>query len=281
MSEDRAPTAKPLVLPDTFDGSQCWDDWISHFENVADVNEWNDGLKLKWIKVRLVGRAQKAFQHLGEDAKVNYAGVKAALRVRFEPESKQSRYRAELETRQKKREEGWADFAEDLRVLSEKAYPQLQPQARECLALTAFLKQISNPQVAFAVRQKQPGNLDEAVTAALEMESYVDQSRTKGCVASIQEETVVAATGSQQDHRLLLLVEKLVDRVEKLEKSSKEAYRRDRPPLDRMKTSHQGSGSQHDYSRACWNCGKIGHLAKNCFKRPSRSGQSNPNQQGN
>ena len=49
MSEERAPTAKPLVLRDTFDGSQCWDDWISHFENVADVNEWNAGLKLGLI----------------------------------------------------------------------------------------------------------------------------------------------------------------------------------------------------------------------------------------
>ena len=173
MSLERAPTAKPLVLPDTYDATKSWDDWISHFENVADVNEWNDAMKLKWIKVRLIGRAQKAFQHLGEEAKGDYAGAKAALKSRFEPESKQSCYRAELQTRRKKCEEGWADFAEDLRVLSEKAYPQLQLQARECLAINAYLKQISNPQVAFAVRQKHPANLDEAVTATLEMESYV------------------------------------------------------------------------------------------------------------
>ena len=112
------------------------------------------------------------------------------------------------------------------------------------------------------------------------MESGVNQSRMKGYVASIQEETVVAATGSQQDHHLLLLVERLVDRVEKLEKSSKEAHRRDHPPSARMKTSYQGSRGQHDYNRVCWNCGKIGHLAKNCFKRSSQSSQSNPNQQG-
>ena len=275
MSVERAPTAKPLVLPDTYDGSQCWDDWISHFENVADVNEWNDGSKLKWIKVRLVGRAQKAFQHLGEDAKADYAGVKAALRIRFEPESKQSRYRAELETRRKKREEGWADFTEDLRVLSEKAYPRLQPQARECLALTAFLKQISNPQVAFAVRQKQPRNLDEAVTATLEMESYVDQSGTKGSVGSVQGETMITATSSQQDTCLLSLVEKLVDRVEKLEKGSRETRRGDHPPVARIK-NYQGRGVQHTYGRACWNCGKTGHLAKNCLKKPSQP--ENPNQ---
>ena len=36
-------------------------------------------MKLKWIKVRLVGRAQKAFQHLGEDARTEYAATKGAL----------------------------------------------------------------------------------------------------------------------------------------------------------------------------------------------------------
>ena len=102
MSVERASSAKPLVLPDTYDGSKSWDDWISHFENVADVNEWNDGMKLKWIKVRLIGRAQKPFQHLGDEARESYAGAKAALRSRFEPESKQSCYQAELETRRKK-----------------------------------------------------------------------------------------------------------------------------------------------------------------------------------
>ena len=140
MSEDRAPTAKPLVLPDTYNGSKSWDDWISHFKNIADVNKWNDGTKLKWIKVRLVGRAQKAFQHLGEDAKAEYAAAKRALQSRFEPASKQTRYRAEMETRRKKREEGWANFTVDLCVLSEKAYPQLQPQARKCLAVNIYLK---------------------------------------------------------------------------------------------------------------------------------------------
>ena len=101
-----------------------------------------------------------------------------------------------METHHKKREEGWAEFSEDLHVLSEKAYLALQPQAHECLAVNLYLKQISNPQVAFAVRQKQPENLDDAVTATLEMESYVNQTGVKEAVAGVQEETVGAAAGS-------------------------------------------------------------------------------------
>jgi len=260
MAVERA-TAKPIVLPDTFDGSKCWDDWISHFENVADVNEWDDGAKLKWMKVRLVGRAQKSFQHLGEEARGEYARAKRALRERFEPQSKQSLYRAEMETRRKKREEGWADFAEDLRVLSEKAYPGLQSQARECLAVNAYLKQISNPQVAFAVRQKQPANLDSAVTATLEMESYVEQTGIKGAVAGVQEETIVAATSSQSDTRMMSLMEKLLERVEKLELGSQNPKRV--PSYGRTRIPEREARFFGD----CWYCGKPGHMARDCYKR--------------
>ena len=54
------------------------------------------------------------------------------------------------------------------------------------------------------------------------MESYVDQSRTKWCVAIVQEEIVVAATSLQQDNRLLSFVAKLINQVKKLEKGFKE-----------------------------------------------------------
>ena len=65
-----------------------------------------------------------------------------------------------------------ASYAEDLKTLVDKAYPDLQDAAREQIALTQFLLQIDNPQVAFAVRQQKPTTLDAAVTATLEMESY-------------------------------------------------------------------------------------------------------------
>ena len=85
----------------------------------------------------------------------------------------------------------------------------------------------------------------------------------------------MAATSSQQDTCLLSLVEKLVDWVEKLEKGSRETRWGDHSPPARVK-NHQGRGVQHAYGHACWNCGKTGHLAKNCLKKPSQP--ENPNQ---
>lgn len=50
-------------------------------------------------------------------------------------------------------EEGWADFADSLRTLVDKAYPDLEDNAKEQLALNHFVSQIENCQVAFSVMQ--------------------------------------------------------------------------------------------------------------------------------
>ena len=63
--------------------------WLYHFESVADVNEWNDEKKLKWLKTRLTGQAQTAFQRLSEEARGTYDNAKEALTTRFEPKSRQ------------------------------------------------------------------------------------------------------------------------------------------------------------------------------------------------
>ena len=54
--------SRPLVLPEPFSGEGSWESWLYHFENVVDMIDWDDGKKLKWLKVRLTGKAQTAFQ---------------------------------------------------------------------------------------------------------------------------------------------------------------------------------------------------------------------------
>ena len=46
-------------------------------------------------------------------------------------------------------------------------------------------QQLDHPQVAFAVKQKRPNTMDEAVSATLEMESYLTQPRQIGVVAPV------------------------------------------------------------------------------------------------
>jgi hypothetical protein len=129
-----ATPARPLVLPDTLDGSKesSWEQWIYHFNNVATVNGWSGADSLKWLKVRLTGRAQTAFQRIKRAA--------AALKERFEPATRKHRFQAELQTRKKQKGEAWADFADDLKSLADRACPDLEDKAREQLALNNSYK---------------------------------------------------------------------------------------------------------------------------------------------
>ena len=41
--------ARPVVLPETLDGTKNWDEWFFHFENVAAVNGWDDADKAEVV----------------------------------------------------------------------------------------------------------------------------------------------------------------------------------------------------------------------------------------
>ena len=84
--------SKPVILPEPFQGTTNWNEWIEHFESVAVVNEWaSNAAKLKWLKVRLIGKAATAMKRLSEETLGSYPDLKEALKKRFEPESRQKR----------------------------------------------------------------------------------------------------------------------------------------------------------------------------------------------
>ena len=105
----------PRVLPKPFQGIASWEDWIKHFERVAAVNEWtSNAIKLKWMKVRLTGKAAAALKRFPEATTNDYTALKAALQKRFELVSKKELYIAEFQVRRKWKDEDWATFDDNL-----------------------------------------------------------------------------------------------------------------------------------------------------------------------
>ena len=67
----------------------------------------------------------------------------------------------------------FGNFRRDLKQLVECANPDLQKDTRGQLTLTHYVGQLKHQQLAFSAKQKCPKTVDEAVTATLEMESYL------------------------------------------------------------------------------------------------------------
>ncbi len=265
------------MLPETYSGEGTWSEWIVHFENVATVNSWDDVAKLNWLKVRLTGRAQKAYQHLSATAMESYSAAKKALKERFEPTSRRVRYQAEFQARRRQRTEGWAAYAEDLKALVEKAFSELEEKAREQLVLNQYLGQLDIPQVAFVVRQTRPKNLEEAVSATLEMECYSSSAGTAKLGVTVVEEPDESGVAAVcREDTMTQLLQQLLRRMDKLETDLSRP--KESPPLA---NAGRGEGSRRwtGYGRraplTCWNCGKLGHVRRECKSQITAPPQGN------
>ena len=254
--------SRPLVLPEIFSGEGNFDDWVSHFESVAAVNKWTDEDKILWLRVRLTGKAHVAYTRLGNEVQQSYSRSKAELRDRFEPSSKKELYKVQFECRKKSNTENWADFADDLLVLVDKAFPDLQIEAKEQLALSRFFDQLESPQISFAVKQRKPRSVREAVSATMEFESYLP----KEAVRQVKQQPAATTVSNEQgiQREILVALQQVQSRLEKLETASTNATQwkaEQRPP-------RQVSDRARDQVVICRRCKQPGHYARGCaFRR--------------
>eukprot|EP00731_Ephydatia_muelleri_P034765 Em0075g18a len=181
---------------------------------------WDEPTKLLWLPVRLTGKAQTAWRRLAPEAKQDFQAAKDALQKRFEPESKRQLYVVEFQTRKRRPDEQWSDFGDELRILADKAFPAIDEKAKDLLSLERYLSELDNPKVAFAVRQRQPKTLDDAVSCTMEMVSYLHQE-TKGSKISVVSDVPV-----EERETLMAMIHSLSERMGKLETSERPAQAR-------------------------------------------------------
>ena len=249
--------SRPVAIPEVFtgEGGQTWSDWRDHFDSMAEVNGWSAADKKKWVRARLTGRAATAMRRLSEDDKASFDTICAAMNKRFKPECRKEVFMAEFQTKKKRRNEDWASFAEDLKILAEKAYPTLQAEAQELLALNNFLNQIEDQQLSFAVRQRAPVMVDAAVAAVLELETYLKLKQMETHTSG-----VTAGVSHQQQPREDLLM-KIMERLDRIETQIVPKGNNDQGMM-RAQCRREGPIT-------CWNCKEEGHISRNC---PEKSG---------
>ena len=105
-------------------------------------------------------------------------------------------------------------------LLVDKAYPDLQDEAKDMLALNQFFEELVDPQILLAVKQQRPRTIAEVVQATIEYETYlvvssIDRPRDDVLAQQVAEPNSNGIVFNQDV--IFNVVDKLASQIETLE----------------------------------------------------------------
>lgn len=251
---------KLSVKPETFDGVEDWEEYISHFEICAELGRWSDHEKLLALGMALKGPARTFYISLSLPERQTYAALVTRLGQRFGSTRQKSRWLSRLESRKRGQGETVAALADDLRQMAQRAYSDLDGKAQEVLALNQLYKSVP-PEIKYQCTNQGCETVTDAVEIIERYEAIVGDSteRKRSTVrmvsdGSFQEQKSMNVT---DDPSMTDAINKLTRLVDRLDDRSSQASRGYSKPSQNSRNFRK--------PMACHFCGKTDHLIKNCI----------------
>ncbi|KRX34141.1 Retrovirus-related Pol polyprotein from transposon 17.6, partial [Trichinella murrelli] len=264
---ETAVRGRTMAIPEQYDGSCDWDEWLEHLEDAAFVNDWNEAEKLKWLPLSLSQKARSTFRQLPPSIRSSYRSCVTSLKERLDPPSNAAVYRAELENRRRHAQESWSDISRDIRRLVEKAYPTLSDDAKDIIGLDKFLNTLDRPELVLLVKQRNPKNIEEAVRAALEVESFMIRPVPGLLIAKPYNADPAKNETSSDISRLTSCLERMQLRLEDIGQRMQAFQPKQHDRRGDYATERAANG-QRPERRTCYRCGRDGGYVTTTRKDP-------------
>ena len=268
------PSGGVKVKPATFDGTGSWLDYRAHFDAVAEINGWSNTEKGLYLAVSLRGQAQGVFGNIATQSK-DYDKLVRALEERFAPPNQTELYRVQLRERRQTSSETLSALGQDIRRLTNLAYPTAPCDVRETLAKEQFVDALHSSDIRLRVKQARPSDLNDAVRHAVELEAYNRTERKKqegqGYLFSanasdtkLQEKSDDTSTKMDQLTETLKLLQ---DELKSL-KTQRSDYGRYRPQGQwKPNAGASATTERRPFKRRCYSCGSTDHIQRECKQK--------------
>jgi hypothetical protein len=168
------------LKPPTFNGTENFETFYARFVNCATFNRWSHAEQLAHLRNSLAGEAGQVLWDSGAGITGSLSQLTRLLKDRFGGAAQSDKYRMELRSRIRQPSETLTDLHRDIKKLIALGYPELDPEAREVIAVDRFVDSLADPNLALKIRERMPATLDEALKDALRQEVWMrDASRVR------------------------------------------------------------------------------------------------------
>src|SRR5678815_4377150 len=267
------------MKPGKFDGTGSLESFLVQFEVCARHNKWTAADRVDYLRCSLEKAATQLLWDFGAQPSVSYEELVERLRQRYGTEGQAETFRAQLYYRRQRPEENLSDLLHEIRRLVVLAYPVPSNETTQIIAKDAFLEAMRDRELSLKVREREPKNLDEAYRTALRLEAYQrtndadDRRRQPNRVRGTQETDLSAQLQAQMDRFLNTQRDEQRKWQQEMEKRMDEQFRvlrRSPPTTDepsheiRPERDRPGPPENQRREMTCFNCGRAGHMARNC-----------------
>jgi hypothetical protein len=164
------------------------------------------------------------------------------LKESFGGAAQSEKFKMELKGRLRQPNEKLTDLHRDIKRLVTLGYPDLDPKAREVIAIDGFIDSLGDADLALKIRERAPPSLDEALRAGLQQEVW-----TKDAARAQPNSTVKQKSVRVLGDDLLRVLSQKVDALQKqFQQSARTAAPAAQPPPEPV--YHNTQTAQSSYS---------------------------------
>ena len=174
------------MKPQHYDGKDDLEDYLSQFEILSDLNAWNYETKSLYLASSLKGDARALLSELTSMERRDYGSLVNSLKLRFGSLNRSEIYKANLQTRSKRRDETISELAQSIKKLTRQAYPNAPFDIISTLARDHFIDALPESDMRLRLREAQVKDIADAEILALRLEAYRVADRQKSNRKQVQ-----------------------------------------------------------------------------------------------
>ncbi|KAL3866929.1 hypothetical protein ACJMK2_044176 [Sinanodonta woodiana] len=150
------------MKPQLYDGREDFDEYLSQFEIVSELNGWDNNLKSLYLASSLTEGARALLNELTSAQRRDYNSLVNVLDLRYGSMNRAEIFKAKLQTRTKRKDMSISELAQSIKKLTRQAYPGDPTAVMSTLARDHFIDALPESDMRLRIRESRARDISDA-----------------------------------------------------------------------------------------------------------------------